>query len=113
MDLQDLLVEFYSEMYPQASVRASSNPSPTANHFISVAKFFSYMIKDGQRITVSSSAKNAPNSIIQMEFGGQIFVGQVISIIQHRQIGIGHPIVFTQVHWFRRSDDVDTDIWDQ
>ncbi|KAL5485641.1 hypothetical protein ACEPAI_6682 [Sanghuangporus weigelae] len=96
-ELQNTLLEFYGEMYPQANICAPSDRSRT----------------DGRRISASTSAKRASNSIIQMEFDDQIYVGQVISIIRHSQLRIGHPIIFVHVLWFRKSQDVDTNIWDE
>ena len=112
-ELQDLLLEFYRDTYPEASVCSITSRSRTCDHLVASARFFSHLIKDGRRIVPSMSAEKGPNSIIQMEFGRQIFVGQVVSIFKHFQIGVGHPIIFAQVHWFRRSEDVDTEIWDR
>ncbi|KAL5476588.1 hypothetical protein ACEPAI_3268 [Sanghuangporus weigelae] len=112
-ELWDPLLEFYDDTFPDAAVCPPTNRSRHGNHLVTKAKFFSYFIKDGRRVTPSKSAEKAPNSIIQVEFDGRIFVGQVISVIQHLQLRIGRPIVFTHVRWFRSSQDVDTTIWDQ
>lgn len=111
--LQKPLLDYYESVYPEADVCAPTNRSRTADHLITDAEFHSYLIKDGRRITPSKSAAKAPNSIIQMEFGEQIFVGQVISIFRHYQPSVRRRITFLHVRWFRRSYDVDTTVWDE
>ncbi|KAL5489730.1 hypothetical protein ACEPAI_4562 [Sanghuangporus weigelae] len=111
--LQKPLLNYYETVYPEAGVCAQTSRSRGGDHLVTQAEFCSYLIKDGRRITPSKSASKAPNSIIQMEFGGEIFVGQVISIFRHYQPSIGRRIVFLHVCWFHRSRDVNTDIWDE
>ncbi|KAL5520523.1 hypothetical protein ACEPAG_9747 [Sanghuangporus baumii] len=112
-ELWKALLEFYDEMYPEAKVCSPMDRSRSGNHLITIAKCFSYLIKDGRRISSSTSAKKAPNSVIQIEFQGQIYIGQVVSIIRHTQLRIGHSILFVHVKWFWASQEVDTTIWDQ
>ncbi len=59
----------------------------------------------------------APNSIIQMEFDGDLYVGQVTDIFSHRQKGLDagndRHLHFFRVRWFRPFTSLNTDIWDQ
>lgn len=113
VELQDTLVEFYNDVYPEANVCArASRHTRDSNPLVSIAKFHSYLIKDGRRITPLDSAIKAPNSIIQMEFGRQLFAGQILSIIQHRQFHIENPAILVHVRWFRRDEEVDMKEWD-
>lgn len=111
--MQSALLEYYNDAYPEACVCAPGmSRVENGNHLVLRAKFHTYLIKDGRRITPSSSPDNAPNSIIQMELDGQIFVGQVISIMQHYQFRIDRPSMLLHVRWFRRSIEVSTAEWD-
>lgn len=111
--MQLALVEYYSDAHPSANVRMPTMSSQQeSNSLVTRAKYHSYIIKDGRRITPCKSAEKAPNSIIQMELGGHIFVGQVLAIIQHHQFRIERPTILLYVRWFRRSDEVDTTEWD-
>ena len=47
-----------------------------------------------------------------MEFGRQLFAGQILSIIQHRQFHIENPAILVHVRWFRRDEEVDMKEWD-
>lgn len=110
---QTALLEYYRDAYPDASVCAPGDSrGGNGNHLVLRAKFHSYLIKDGRRITPSNSPDKAPNSIIQMESDGKIFAGQVISIFQHYQFRIDWPSTLLHVRWFRQSLDVSTSEWD-
>ncbi|THH06302.1 hypothetical protein EW145_g4183 [Phellinidium pouzarii] len=92
-DLQMSLLDYYNDVYPEAD-------------------FHTYIIIDGRRITPSTSATKAPNSIIQTEFDGQVYAGQVISVLTHSQFRIAQSTTLLHVHWFRRLTEVDTSLWD-
>lgn len=108
--MQESLVEYYRENYPQALVVSRGSDG---NFLNAMAKFHSFITLDGRRIKPSLKAERAPNSIIQMQLGEELFVGQVTSVLSHRQDGIEGAITFLQVRWFRPYRAIDTSPWDQ
>lgn len=107
------LVEFYQETEPTARVLSRSSVlSEDSNVLFPQAKYHNFVVINSRRIEPSSRAGNAPNSIIQMEFGDELFAGQVISIVTHMQSGCAEPRIFLHVRWFRSHHDIDTSIWD-
>ncbi len=80
-------MKFYDGAYPNAGVvsRTTAETGDDLNFVNSSGKITSYAVVDGRRIAPSKSSMKAPNSIIQMEFDGDLFVGQVTDIFSHRQ----------------------------
>ncbi|KAL5536438.1 hypothetical protein ACEPAF_260 [Sanghuangporus sanghuang] len=112
MDLQTALLTFYQETYPGVEVVHPASSGWDANYLVGRASFHDFIIKDGWRISPSLKADRAPNSIIQMEHGSQLYAGQVTYILQHIQFQILKPIILIYVCWFVRAQDIWTEEWD-
>lgn len=93
------------------TTRITPATAATTNRLAMKAKYHSFIYLDGRRIEPSTKADRAPNSIIQMELMGTLFVGQVIGVLSHTQGQIGTG-TFLQVHWFRSNPEIDTSAWD-
>ena len=109
-----MLVNHYEDAYPDARVVSitTSETGRDLNFITGRAKFASHIVVDGRRILPSNSSSNAPNSIIQMEFNGELYVGQVTDIFTHHQRHVEKSLNFLRVLWFRRLTTLDTGIWD-
>lgn len=77
-----------------------------------MAKFHKFIILDGRRITPSTKADHAPDSIIQLEIDGELFVGQLTGIFSHTQRDVAGTGTFLRVQWFRPYPGIDTHAWD-
>ncbi len=113
-EIQMLLVNYYADAYPDAHVLTSTTAEtgPNINFIRSRAKIASHIVIDGRRISPSKSSSKAPNSIVQMELNGEMYVGQVIVIFTHHQRRVEKTLTFHRVRWFRRLTTLDTEIWD-
>lgn len=113
------MVKYYEETYPNSRVvsRTTAEIGDDLNFVNNLGKIASYAVVDGRRITASRSSMKAPNSIIQMEFDGDVFVGQVTDIFSHRQKGLDagrdESVHLFRIQWFRPYESINTDIWDQ
>ncbi|KAL5521122.1 hypothetical protein ACEPAG_9044 [Sanghuangporus baumii] len=98
-ELQNGLLKYYNRTEPQADVVSRTSAYVPGINLLNIkADFF--------------SATKAPNSIIQTEFDGELFVGQVISVFSHKQQHVPGPRIFLHVRWFRSRLDIDTSDWD-
>lgn len=90
-------------------------PPPDSIYISNAATIHDYVIYQGRRITPSAFDGNAGSSIIQYDFGGRRFVGEVATILTHIQ-PIPDGSVMRQhllaVKWFVQDKDYDTSIWD-
>lgn len=90
-------------------------PLPDSIYILNAATIHDYVIYQGQRITPSAFDGNAGSSIIQYDFGGWRFVGEVVTILTHIQ-PIPDGSVMRQyllaIKWFVRDKEYDTSIWD-
>jgi hypothetical protein len=117
LDRKDLahLVSFYRSTYPTAHVTDHSTITDdyrNTNFVSNKAKSHSHLILDGRRITPSNSLKSAPNSIIQVQLDGKRYVGQMFSILTHRQPGVNKDEILLDVRWFKRLENINTTHWD-
>ena len=115
--LHRILVAFYELRYPHANVVAWTARLPdkisSPNFLRNTAFFHKHLILDGRKITPSSSAFNAPNSIIQARYSSKKYVGQVQYILTHTQPGCGTNQPLLHVRWFEplTQDILDDSIW--
>lgn len=92
------MLEYYQDTAPEAAiVSRTASFAEGANILSPLAKFYSYLILGGRRIASCAKASWAPNSIIQTEFDGEIFAGQVIGLFTHKQNHIPGPQIFLHV----------------
>lgn len=72
-----------------------------------------HIIINGRRVVAKSDPGRAPNSIIQTEFDGQTYAGQVTHIFTHKQDRIQRtPVLYLYVRWFKRFAHPIADVWD-
>lgn len=81
------------------------------NFLVSRARSHKYLVLDGRRILPSQSLTKANNSIIQADFDGIRYAGQIIKIFAHEQPEVPGRSTLVSVRWFKRVD-VDTTKWD-
>lgn len=108
------MVEFYRKRYRDAKVVSitASNPGPSPNFKSNCADFHKYLVIDGRRISASGSLAHAPSSIMQLDLHASRYVGEVFSNISHQQAKIEDMTTLLEVHWFKKSTEADTSIWD-
>ncbi|KAL5535628.1 hypothetical protein ACEPAF_3722 [Sanghuangporus sanghuang] len=112
-ELQNSLLEYYQNSNPEAAIVSRTARFIKGMNLLNIkAVFFSYLILQGRHIAPSAKASKAPNSIIQLEFNGELFVGQVINLFTHTQHNIRGPKIFLHVRWFKPRNDVNTEDWD-
>ncbi|KII90042.1 hypothetical protein PLICRDRAFT_29188 [Plicaturopsis crispa FD-325 SS-3] len=111
---EELLVAYYYGLDRDAHVigRAETTNSATPNFVNGRAQFHDHVILDGRRIIPSSSLSKASASIVQADFGGTRYVGQVLEILTHQQAKIEGCSTLLRVRWFRRRGNTDTSAWD-
>lgn len=111
---EDHLVTFYSNSTPDARViaRTASTLDDSPNFVSGSARFHSHIILDGRRIIPSTSLHKASASIVQADFSGTRYVGQVTEILTHQQPRVGERTTLLNVRWFRRHRKIDTTPWD-
>lgn len=74
-----------------------------------------YIVLDGRRITPSAFDGYAPNSLIQIQYCGQRWVGEIVVLITHlqpvdeRRMARQH---LAGVRWLKRHETMDTSPWD-
>jgi len=109
------LVTFYNLAYPDAHVldhSTISDDDQNTNFVTSKAKVHKYLVLDGRRITATESTISAPNSIVQTDFDGTRYVGQVFAILSHRQPRVNKDETVLDVRWLCRLGNADTSHWD-
>jgi hypothetical protein len=108
------LVEYYQTTYPDACVipRDTDTDTADANFLLSRSLTHKHLILDGRRILPSESLSNANSSIIQVDYDGTRYVGQLVKIISHDQPQVARRHHFASVRWFKRLDNFDTARWD-
>ena len=109
------LVSFYSSTYPEARVADHSTATDdfcNTNFVTNKAKRHKYLILDGRRIVPSESVFSAPNAIVQADLNGRRYVGQVFSVLTHKQRQVNKEETLMDVRWFKRLENVNTAHWD-
>jgi hypothetical protein len=112
--LHHLLV-FYHTTHPEARVLDHAtyvDDLEHANYLNIHARFHKYMFLQGRKISPSTSLSNACNSIIQVDFDGVLYAGQVFSVVTHHQPQVEKEEILFEVSWFERLEDADTSHWD-
>ena len=112
-DQSDLL-EYYHNTFPDAAVIACSSDFDLEepNFLISRGLSHKHLILDGRHLLPSESLTKAHSSIIQADFDGVRYVGQVVKIFSHDQPDIPNCQHLVSVHWFKRLEGFDTSHWD-
>ncbi|GJF00872.1 hypothetical protein PsYK624_171740 [Phanerochaete sordida] len=116
LDQQQQLIQAYRHAFPAIPLVLSTDPNPprNAHYFNSGAIHHEYLVLHGRRITPSRFDGHASNSIIQRNFNGRRYVGEVMVILSHTQpTGPDKTIqlYLLGVRWFRRAS-FDTSPWD-
>lgn len=111
---QHNLVEYYQTTYPNACVIPHDTDTDAAdtNFLLSRLLTHKHLVLDGCRILPSESLSNTGSSIIQVDYNGTQYVGQLVKIISHDQSQITHHHYFGSVRWFKCLDGFDTARWD-
>ncbi|KAH9911971.1 hypothetical protein B0H21DRAFT_714183, partial [Amylocystis lapponica] len=113
--LQLELRQFYEHKYPMIPIVDITCPSPPpAAHFLhTTIRKHNHVVLDGRRIRPSrGQGTYAPDSIIQANFAGTRYVGEVFQVLTHFQPGVGRETHLLHVQWFRRLTGIDTSPWD-
>ena len=109
------LLDFYTTTHPDAQVlprHANVEDFDAANFIYTHAKVHDHLVLDGRKIVPSKSFKNSASSIIQTEIDGTRYVGQVFSIITHKQGSVDKAETLLEVSWFSPLIGMDTTLWD-
>lgn len=112
-DQDDLLLHYHT-CYPDSLVigRHEDSELDNPNHLFNLGIIHRNLVLDGRRITPSHSLTHAHNSIVQADFDGIRYVGQLFKIFSHDQPGVHNRSHLASVRWFKRTDAVDTSPWD-
>ena len=113
-------LQYYAGRYPEAEVVSHRAQLDHArpNFLTSHARFYSHFVLGGHRIVASDSLAYAPNSVIQVAFGAQRYVGQIFKILRHYQARLGADqsdsakTTLLYVKWFRRLQNAPSWLWD-
>ena len=109
------LLEFYATTHPDAQVLsryADTHNFDAANFIHTRAKVHDHLILDGRKIVPSKSFKNSSSSIVQTKIDGTRYVGQVFSIITHKQTFVDKAETLLDISWFSPLIGMDTTLWD-
>ena len=109
------LVSFYRSTHPDAQVvdhSTATDDYQNANFVTNKGKSHKHLILDGRRITPSDNLFSAPNAIVQVEFDGKRYVGQVFAVLTHKQRRVDKEETLMDVRWFKRLEDINTAHWD-
>ena len=110
------LLKFYHTTHPDARVLDRStfiHDITNANYINNQGTFRKYMFLNGRKISPSNSLDHAPNSIVQADFDGIRYVGQIFSIITHHQPLVEKDETLLVVPWFKRLENAESAHWDQ
>ncbi|EMD32048.1 hypothetical protein CERSUDRAFT_77644 [Gelatoporia subvermispora B] len=115
--LQTQLLQYYDERYPQSQIVSTfaQQRQPGETFLNTQVSIHDYLILRGRRITVSKFNGKSPDSLVQANFGGRRYVGEVEGILSHRQLMSETRLpeaYLLQVRWFSKLQDIDTSIWD-
>ena len=111
---QAQILQYYELTFPNADVISRNTESHLAepNYIVSRGYIHKHLILDGRHIVPSESLTDAKSSIIQADYNGVRFVGQIVKIISHEQPRISGREHFASIRWFKRLADFDTSRWD-
>jgi hypothetical protein len=81
------LVKYYQITYPDACVipRDTDTDTTDTNFLLSQSLTHKHLILDGHHILPFESLSNANSSIIQVDYDGTRYIGQLVKIISHNQ----------------------------
>ena len=111
---QAQILRYYELTFPNADVISCNTESHLVepNYIVSHGYIHKHLVLDGWHIIPSESLTNAKSSIIQANYNGVQFLGQIVKIISHEQPWISGHKHFASIHWFKRLADFDTSCWD-
>ncbi len=115
---QSGLIDYYLTKFPALDLvdRASAiHASTSTNFFYNQALVHDHVVINGRKITPSHFNGVAPNSIVQIIVGGVWHVGEVLTIITHRQPRNLQSTLeerVLHVRLFVATQDVETTMWD-
>ena len=111
---QAQILWYYEMTFPNADVISHNTESHLAepNYIVSHGYIHKHLVLDSHHIVPSESLTNAKSSIIQADYNGVQFVGQIVKIISHEQPRISGCEHFASICWFKQLADFDTSHWD-
>ena len=111
---QAQILQYYQLAFPDANVISHNTESHLTepNYIISRGYTHKHLVLDGRCIIPSESLTDARSSIIQADYDGVRFVGQIVKIISHEQPRISRHQHFASVRWFKRLEGFDISQWD-
>lgn len=110
-------MDYYSTTHPALRLvdrATTSHVDQSTNFLYRRAYLHDYAILNGRKITPSRFNGTAHNSIVQVFINETWYVGEVVTIMTHRQPShLNAPIEehLINVRWFVRSTIVDTSLW--
>ncbi|KAJ7148861.1 hypothetical protein C8R46DRAFT_964921 [Mycena filopes] len=100
------LVNYYNANGPKVYLQHSQS-TPGTEMLGSYAETYDYALLDGHRLTSTRRSKrnSAASSLIQVQFKGEAYVGEVREIFRHKQTGVpsSETSLLVLVAWMKPS----------
>ncbi|KAJ7736047.1 hypothetical protein DFH07DRAFT_967007 [Mycena maculata] len=113
------LVQYYNKETPKVYLRLAGKEFANTEVLGSFTETYNYALLDGRRVTSTTCSKrgSAGSSLIQIQFGGEPYAGEIRSIFRHKQAGVpsSEAMLLVFVAWMKPSGetplDDDSFIW--
>lgn len=116
LEQQAAFLQLYMDQYPTAQIYARTDASAPrdATFLNSSIMVFTHVTLRGRRITPSRFNGYAPNAIVQANWNGTRYAGEVAFIGTHQQPTRGGTLKnhLFGIRWFVRDRTFDTGFWD-
>ncbi|KAJ7744275.1 hypothetical protein DFH07DRAFT_925148 [Mycena maculata] len=113
------LVQYYNKETPKVYLRLAGKEFANTEVLGSFTETYNYALLDGRRVTSTTCSErgSAGSSLIQIQFGGEPYAGEIRSIFRHKQAGVpsSEAMLLVFVAWMKPSGetplDDDSFIW--
>lgn len=111
------ILDIYAQTHPdlQLMISAEGGLPPGWSHLHDSVMLHDYVVLDGRRITPSTFNGPAPDSLIQIQYSGRRWVGEIVVLVTHLQ-PIDNRRTARQhlagVRWLKPHETMDTSPWD-